>query len=162
MPIMLHYIIIILHHYIISFIYSFYPSLCLSYSDAHQKFTLNMICIFWITNFPGSAQSNPQRISRVLMVLIVEGRNATSEEKSKIPAQRNDKMSMFCKSWNKRNNQKWMETTVGNKNTTSTTTGTVSFKIIWSEECNGGKILLRTLLFNFNKHKTPMFAGGFK
>ena len=99
MPIMLHYIIIILHHYIISFIYSFYPSLCLSYSDAHQKFTLNMICIFWITNFPGSAQSNPQRNFRVLMVLIVEGRNATSEEKCKIPAQGNDKMSMFYKSW---------------------------------------------------------------
>ena len=51
------------------------------------------------------AQSNPERYFRVLMVLIVEARNATSGEKSEIPAQRNDKMSMFGKSWDKKNNQ---------------------------------------------------------
>ena len=57
------------------------------------------------TKFSVHAHRNPEPHFRVLMVLIVLGRNATSEEKSEIPAQRNDKMSMFCKSWNKRDNE---------------------------------------------------------
>ena len=103
---MLHYMyynsIIVNIYYIIQ--YSLYPSLCPA-----VRHTRSEHAIFWITiiqtKCPGHAHSNPEPYFRVLMVLIVEGRNATSEEKSKIPAQRNDKMSMFGKSWNKRNNQ---------------------------------------------------------
>ena len=91
---MLHYYIPSwFHHYIIQ--YSLCPSLCPA-----AQYTRSEHAMFWITIIQyAQTQSDPERHFRVLMVLIVEGRTATSVEKSKIPAQRNDKMSMFCKSW---------------------------------------------------------------